>query len=65
MEINKQLYLEHPGHPIRNLGEKIRESLELWRDVGRRQRYAWSSTGGTWETILRAVRPMPAGPCLP
>ncbi|MFG2916602.1 SMI1/KNR4 family protein [Kitasatospora sp. NPDC048298] len=32
VEINEQLYLEHPGHPIRNLGEKIQESLELWRD---------------------------------
>jgi hypothetical protein len=28
--INKKLYLDHPGHPIRNLGEEIKESIEFW-----------------------------------
>ncbi|MFD4656578.1 SMI1/KNR4 family protein [Kitasatospora sp. NPDC058444] len=32
VEINKQLYLDHPGHPIRNLGEWIAESIEHWQD---------------------------------
>ncbi|MFJ6383806.1 SMI1/KNR4 family protein [Kitasatospora sp. NPDC092039] len=32
VEINEQLYLEHPGHPVRNLGEKIREWIEHWSD---------------------------------
>ncbi|MFH8578775.1 SMI1/KNR4 family protein [Streptomyces zaomyceticus] len=30
--INDQLYLDHPGHPVRNLGERIRESIEDWRE---------------------------------
>ncbi|GGT04598.1 SMI1/KNR4 family protein [Streptomyces chromofuscus] len=28
--INTQVYLDHPGHPIRNLGEEIKESIEYW-----------------------------------
>jgi hypothetical protein len=30
--INKQLYLDHPGHPIRNLGEEVRDSIEFWAE---------------------------------
>ncbi|MEU8894209.1 SMI1/KNR4 family protein [Streptomyces sp. NPDC048442] len=28
--INKGLYLYHPGHPIRNLGDEIKESIKFW-----------------------------------
>lgn len=27
-----KLYLDHPGHPIRNPGEEIRESTAFWRE---------------------------------
>jgi hypothetical protein len=30
--ISGKLYLDHPGHPIRNLGEEIRESISFWRE---------------------------------
>jgi hypothetical protein len=33
IEINRQLYLEHPaGHLLHSLGENIRGDLELWRE---------------------------------
>ncbi|MEV6196283.1 SMI1/KNR4 family protein [Streptomyces sp. NPDC051920] len=28
--ISGGLYLYHPGHPTRNLGEEIKESMEFW-----------------------------------
>lgn len=28
--INEKLHLDHPGHPIKNLGEEIKESIEFW-----------------------------------
>ncbi|MFI0898405.1 SMI1/KNR4 family protein [Streptomyces sp. NPDC020983] len=32
--ISGKLYLYHPGHSIRSLGEEIKESLEFWREEG-------------------------------
>ncbi|MFF9487797.1 SMI1/KNR4 family protein [Streptomyces sp. NPDC014676] len=33
VEINGQLYLEHPApHPLRSLGESIKGDLEMWRE---------------------------------
>ncbi|GAA2222463.1 hypothetical protein GCM10010232_03580 [Streptomyces amakusaensis] len=31
--ISEKLYLDHPGHRFRNLGESIKESLESWLDM--------------------------------
>ncbi|MFF7331784.1 SMI1/KNR4 family protein [Streptomyces sp. NPDC008150] len=28
--ISEKLYLDHPGHPTRNLGKEIKESIEFW-----------------------------------
>ncbi|MDL2075186.1 SMI1/KNR4 family protein [Streptomyces sp. GXMU-J15] len=30
--INNQVYLDHPGHPTRDLGETIREAILLWNE---------------------------------
>ncbi|MBC2907788.1 SMI1/KNR4 family protein [Streptomyces cupreus] len=32
--INKQVYLDHPGHPVRNLRDGIKEQLEFYHEEG-------------------------------
>ncbi|MET8957713.1 SMI1/KNR4 family protein [Streptomyces sp. NPDC004533] len=71
--INKGLYLYHPGHPIRNLGEEIKESIEFWleedsaeflpRGAGSRPGELLPiATGTTAETIFLQVPYEPSAP---
>ncbi|MCX4662065.1 SMI1/KNR4 family protein [Streptomyces uncialis] len=71
--ISDRLYLDHPGHPSRNLGRSIKEEIEFWVEddvtkilpgkAGTRPGELLPiATGATAESVFLRVPPGPSAP---